>query len=61
MTFGQAIHTCLRKYADFAGRAARSEFWWFILFTALVSAALTALNLLTPNGAIALGTVLAQV
>jgi uncharacterized membrane protein YhaH (DUF805 family) len=61
MTFGQAIQTCLRKYADFAGRAARSEFWWFILFTALVSAALTALNLLTPNGAIALGTALAQV
>jgi uncharacterized membrane protein YhaH (DUF805 family) len=61
MTFGQAIQMCLRKYADFNGRAGRAEFWWFVLFATLVSAALTALNLLTPNGAIALGTALAQV
>lgn len=31
-----SITTCLRKYADFSGRACRSEFWWFYLFTALV-------------------------
>jgi uncharacterized membrane protein YhaH (DUF805 family) len=61
MTFDQAIVRCFRKYADFTGRAARSEFWWFILFTILVSAALSALNLLTPNGAITLGTALVQV
>ncbi len=32
MVFSQAVSTCLRKYADFSGRASRSEFWWFTLF-----------------------------
>jgi len=40
MTFGQSIKTCFRKYAVFKGRACRSEFWWFTLFTFLVSVAL---------------------
>jgi uncharacterized membrane protein YhaH (DUF805 family) len=39
MDFGQAIKTCLNKYATFDGRAGRSEFWWFVLFNFLVSAA----------------------
>jgi uncharacterized membrane protein YhaH (DUF805 family) len=38
MSFQDAIKTCLqRKYADFHGRARRSEYWFFILFTAIVS------------------------
>lgn len=37
MTFGKAISTCLTKYADFTGRAARPEYWWFYLFTVLLS------------------------
>lgn len=36
MGFGEAIRICLRKYADFSGRARRSEYWWFILFTIIV-------------------------
>ena len=36
MNFGQAIQTCMGKYATFEGRASRSEFWWFYLFTLLV-------------------------
>ncbi len=36
MNFGQAISTCLSKYATFSGRASRSEFWWFSLFQLLV-------------------------
>lgn len=32
MTFGQSIKTCFSKYVTFSGRAARSEFWWFVLF-----------------------------
>lgn len=36
MTFGQAISKCLRNYAEFSGRARRSEYWWFILFTLIV-------------------------
>ena len=39
MTFGESISTCFSKYATFDGRATRSEFWWFYLFTVLASAA----------------------
>ncbi|MEQ8897322.1 MAG: DUF805 domain-containing protein [Roseovarius sp.] len=32
MDFVTAVKTCLtQKYATFAGRASRSEFWWFML------------------------------
>ena len=37
MTFCQAIATCFAKYFDFKGRASRPEFWWFYLFTTLLS------------------------
>ena len=37
MNFGQAIASCMGKYATFSGRASRSEFWWFYLFAALMS------------------------
>jgi uncharacterized membrane protein YhaH (DUF805 family) len=39
MPFPDAVRTCLNKYADFTGRATRSEFWWFVLFYVLVLAA----------------------
>jgi uncharacterized membrane protein YhaH (DUF805 family) len=39
MTFGQSIKTCFSKYADFSGRASRSEFWWWALFVFLASVA----------------------
>ncbi len=32
MDFMTAVKTCYSKYATFSGRAARSEFWWFVLF-----------------------------
>jgi uncharacterized membrane protein YhaH (DUF805 family) len=37
MTFQESIKTCFRKYADFSGRASRSEYWWYVLFIVLVS------------------------
>ena len=43
MTFFQAIASGFRKYADFTGTAARSEFWWWALFATLASAAATAI------------------
>jgi uncharacterized membrane protein YhaH (DUF805 family) len=43
MRFDQAIRSGFRNYAEFGGRATRPEFWWWILFTALVTAALNAL------------------
>lgn len=36
MSFVEAVKTCLvEKYCTFSGRATRSEFWWFQLFTFL--------------------------
>ena len=32
MTFLKSIETCFYKYAEFKGRASRSEYWWFVLF-----------------------------
>jgi uncharacterized membrane protein YhaH (DUF805 family) len=37
MGMPDAVRTVLSKYADFTGRARRSEFWWFFLFQFLVS------------------------
>ena len=60
-SFGDAIISGFRKYVEFTGRATRSEFWWWVLFTTIVSAALGALNLATPEGVIGLGSSLAGV
>ena len=35
-----AVSTCFKKYATFSGRASRSEYWFFLLFTMLVSTVL---------------------
>ena len=35
MTFSQAVSTCIRNYATFRGKASRSEYWYFVLFTIL--------------------------
>jgi uncharacterized membrane protein YhaH (DUF805 family) len=40
MSFGEAIQTVVRKYAEFEGRAGRAEFWWWTLFYVLVASAL---------------------
>ena len=44
MTFGEAISTCFKKYAEFNGTAARSEFWWWALFTIIANGVLTAIS-----------------
>ena len=36
----KAVKTCFKKYAEFNGRAARPEFWWFVLFQIVVSVVL---------------------
>ena len=41
MSFGDAISSVLSKYCCFSGRARRSEYWYFVLFEMIVSAALT--------------------
>ena len=50
MTFGQAITVCFRKYADFTGRASRPEYWWFVLFTFMVSTAISVFGSVTSIG-----------
>ena len=36
MEFGESIKVCFNKFAEFTGRARRSEYWWFYLFAQLV-------------------------
>ncbi len=44
MSFAEAIQTCFKKYVDFNGRARRSEYWYFWLFTFILSSVLTAVG-----------------
>lgn len=39
MTFGDAVRAVLAQYATFGGRARRSEYWWWSLFSTLVQLA----------------------
>jgi uncharacterized membrane protein YhaH (DUF805 family) len=40
MTLIEAVKICFRKYADFNGCASRPEFWWWFVFTLVVTVAL---------------------
>jgi uncharacterized membrane protein YhaH (DUF805 family) len=42
MSFTDAIKSVFRQYATFSGRARRSEFWYWVLFSALVGIVLSA-------------------
>ena len=49
MEFKEAVNTCLtKKYCCFKGRASRSEFWWFCLFTLLIQIAVTIVGKILP-------------
>lgn len=37
MDFFHAIQTCFLKFANFSGRASRSEFWYFMLFVIIMN------------------------
>jgi len=37
MSFGKSISTCFSKYGTWKGRASRSEYWWFYLFTVILT------------------------
>jgi uncharacterized membrane protein YhaH (DUF805 family) len=36
VSFAEAVRTCFQQYAEFRGRAARPEFWWFVLLYYIV-------------------------
>jgi uncharacterized membrane protein YhaH (DUF805 family) len=44
MNFQQAIVSGFRNYVGFAGRAARSEYWYWVLFVFLVGAVAAVLD-----------------
>lgn len=41
MDFMTSVRTVLGKYATFSGRAQRSEYWWYALFTFVTSLVLS--------------------
>jgi uncharacterized membrane protein YhaH (DUF805 family) len=50
MEFKEAVNTCLtKKYCCFKGRASRSEFWWFCLFTLLIQIAIAIVGRIMPS------------
>ena len=61
MSFGEAIQTVFRKYAEFTGRATRPEFWWWTLFNLVVTAVLSTCNVFSLGDNANLGTLLASV
>jgi uncharacterized membrane protein YhaH (DUF805 family) len=44
MSFIDAVKICFVKYANFKGCASRAEFWWWFVFTLVVTAALRTIS-----------------
>lgn len=44
MSFTDAIKSVFSQYANFSGRARRSEYWYFVLFNLVVTAVLRGLG-----------------
>jgi len=44
LTFAGAIGACFKKFLNFRGVAARREYWFFVLFTVLVSVVIGTLD-----------------
>ena len=44
VTFFDAVKMAFRKYAVFRGRSTRAEYWWWVLFTTLVSIGCSAID-----------------
>jgi uncharacterized membrane protein YhaH (DUF805 family) len=44
MNFGDAVSSCFSEFADFNGRGRRSQYWWFYLFTWIISIFANAAN-----------------
>ena len=46
MNFQQSIEKCFKNYANFNGRATRSELWFFYLFVVIVSIGTSIIDLI---------------
>lgn len=60
MGFGEAVQTCFKKAITFKGRARRSEFWYWYLFTFLVSMATSIVSAMIPSSNVLLTTILSM-
>ena len=54
MSFGQAVSNCFTNYANFSGRARRSEYWYFTLFHFLINFAVGLLRIPAVSSLVAL-------
>lgn len=57
MNFIEAVKKVLTNYANFNGRARRSEYWWYTLFTVIVSIVLGVVDGATGSGVGTLGAI----
>jgi uncharacterized membrane protein YhaH (DUF805 family) len=55
MSFVEAIGSCFRNYASFSGRAVRSEYWYWVLFAAIVLFVFGAIDEALYSGPLAMG------
>jgi len=51
MNFQTAIRSGFQNYANFKGRASRSEYWWWVLFTLLAEIVASAIDSSLGNAA----------
>ncbi len=50
LTFGESLKVVLgEKYCNFKGRASRSEYWWFYLFSIILSSCAMPLRFISQN------------
>ena len=50
VTFEQAVRSAIQQhYCDFNGRASRSEYWWFALFTLILSVIIQAFGVISSD------------
>lgn len=54
-TIGQAVSRFWRKFAVFSGRASRSEYWWWVLVSVVISVVLQLIGSLVFGGGLLLG------
>ena len=49
MGFSEAVASVFKNYANFKGRARRSEYWFFVLFNMIASGLLTGISTASEN------------
>ena len=60
MNLLQSVSACFNKYLTFNGRATRSEFWWFYLFSTLMSWTASIVGQVTLGMGLELGSIIAS-